>query len=241
MRLVCAIPCILTTLAALGQTGDPAVFTPTAESVVRRLVEMDQLRASELRGYVSQRRYFAENRKFSKSAEVVVEESYTPPGQKKLEVISGAGSPIIRHKVIDRLIEAERDAARDDNRDQTHITPQNYTFRLAGEQAIEGYSCFVLEVIPKSAKKYLMQGQIWVDKDDFAIVRMEGSPAKNPSVWTRKVRFVRRYEKRGPFWLPASMESDSEIVIAGKSTLKIEYSDYRIEMRGILLGASAMQ
>ena len=59
-------------------------------------------------------------------------------------------------------------------------------------------------------------------------MRMEGSPAKNPSFWTRKVEFTRRYQKHGPFWLAASIESESELLIAGKSSLKIEYSDYVI-------------
>ena len=73
-----------------------------------------------------------------------------------------------------------------------------------------------------------MRGRIWVHQEDFAIVRMEGSPAKNPSFWTRKVEFTRRYQKHGPFWLTASIESESEVLIAGKSSLKIEYSDYVI-------------
>jgi hypothetical protein len=57
---------------------------------------------------------------------------------------------------------------------------------------------------------------------------MEGSPAKTPSFWTKSVRFTRCYQKHGPFWLAASIESESEIIIAGKSSLKIEYSDYVI-------------
>jgi len=59
-------------------------------------------------------------------------------------------------------------------------------------------------------------------------VRMEGSPAKNPSFWTRKVEFTRRYRKHGPFWLAASIESESEVLIAGKSSLRIDYLDYLI-------------
>jgi hypothetical protein len=42
------------------------------------------------------------------------------------------------------------------------------------------------------------------------------------------VQFTRRYQKHGPFWLAASIESESEVVIAGKSSLKIEYLDYVI-------------
>jgi len=225
----------------LAFAGDITTTNPTAGEIVQRLLAMDQRRADMLRGYVAERRYIAENPKFSKRAEVEVQELFAPPDRKELKIISEEGSTLVRRRAIDKLIEAELDAVRDENRDQTRVTPRNYGFSIAGTEQIDGHDCFVLEVTPLSVKKYLMRGRIWVDKDDFAIVRMEGSPAKNPSIWTRKVRFVRQYEKHGPFWLPASVESESEIVIAGKSTLKIEYSDYRIEARGELRAASAEQ
>ena len=126
------------------------------------------------------------------------------------------------------MIEAEQDAAQNENRDQTRITPENYKFQLLGTEEQEGHPCFLIAVAPNQPKKYLMKGRIWVDQKDFAIVRMEGSPAKNPSFWTRKVEFTRRYQKHGPFWLAASIESESELLVAGKSSLKIEYLDYVI-------------
>jgi hypothetical protein len=204
------------------------VMPPTADDVVRRLVEMDEVRASELRQYVAERHYTAENLRLAKHAEVTVRESYVPPDRKELNVIFESGSPVVRRRVIDKLIEAELDSLRNENRNQTRVSPDNYTFRLDGTARIDGHSCFVLEVTPKAAKKYLMRGRVWVDTSDYAIVQMEGSPAKNPSVWTREVHFVRRYEKHGPFWLPASLESESRILIVGMSSLKIEYSNYRI-------------
>lgn len=231
MKRSCSMLCLLVMIACVARGADLTAMAPSADDVVRRLLEMDKVRAGALCRYVSERRYIAENEKFAKYAEVSVEESYIPPDRKDLKIVSETGSAVIRRKVIDKLIEAEMDAVRGDNLDQTHITPENYRFRLNGPQDVDGRSCFVLEVTPRSAKKYLMRGQVWVDTNDFAIVRMEGSPAKNPSIWTRKVRFVRRYEKHGDLWLPASVESESDLVIAGKSTLKIEYSDYRIEIR----------
>jgi hypothetical protein len=230
MSPILAIPAVLTMTAFLAHAADAVPSPPSAEAVVRRMVEMDKVRASALQRYVSERRYIVENHRFSKRAEVTVRESYAPPGRKELNIISEAGSSFIRRSVIDKLIEAEVDAVRDENRDQTHVTPENYTFRLLGVEQIDGYSCFALELIPTSAKKYLMRGRIWVDTNDFAIVRMEGSPAKNPSVWTSEVHFVRRYEKHGEFWLPASLDSESKVRIAGTSNLKIEYSNYRLEV-----------
>ena len=208
--------------------GDDLTVGLSADEVVDRMLEMNQARAAALQQYTSERLYVADNPHFSKRAEVSVQELYVRPGRKDLKIISVNGSAIVQHKVIDKLIEAEIEAARQENRDQTYVTPQNYEFRLIGIEEIDDRSCYVLDVTPRVQKKYLMQGQIWVDASEFAIVRMEGSPAKNPSFWTKKVHFVRRYGKHGQFWLPASVESESDLWIAGKSTLRIEYSDYRI-------------
>jgi hypothetical protein len=199
----------------------------SASEVVGRMLEMDDARAAALERYCSQRRYVAANPRFSQRAEVLVEESYTRSGQRVFQVLSASGSSTVRRKVIEELIKAEADAGKD--REQARFTPQNYTFTLTGSEEIDGRSCYVLEVTPRASKKYLMRGRIWVDGSDFAVVRIEGSPAKNPSFWTRRVSFIRRYEKHGPFWLPASVESRSDIRIAGKSTLSIEYFQYRIQ------------
>jgi Outer membrane lipoprotein-sorting protein len=200
----------------------------TAVEVIQRMLEQDKARRSALQQYTSNRKYVADNKKFGKHAEVAVREKYVYPGQKQFETISENGSDYIRRKVINKLIEAEQDAAQSENRDQTRLTPGNYKFELLGAEEQEGHPCFLIAVTPNQSKKYLMRGRIWVHQEDFAIVRMEGSPAKNPSFWTRKVEFTRRYQKHGPFWLAASIESESELLVAGKSSLKIEYSDYVI-------------
>ena len=202
--------------------------TPTADQVVSRMLEMNQARASALQQYTSQRRYVAENRHFSKRAEVTVQESYGRETGRQLKIVSENGSPFVQHRVIDKLIQAEIESSRDDNRDQTMVTRQNYSFRLVGTENLDGHQCYVLEVTPKAPKNYLMRGRIWVDDAEYAIVKMEGTPAKNPSFWTRRVRFVRRYEKQGAFWLPSSVESESDVLAAGKSALKIEYFEYHI-------------
>ncbi len=200
----------------------------TAVEVIQRMLESDKARRSALQEYTSNRRYVADNKRFSKHAEVAVREKYVYPGKKQFETVSESGSDYIRRKVINKLIEAEQDATQSENRDQTRISPENYKFELLGAEQQEGHPCFLIAVTPNQFKKYLMRGRIWVHQEDFAIVRMEGSPAKNPSFWTRKVEFTRRYQKHGPFWLTASIESESELLVAGKSSLKIEYSDYVI-------------
>jgi hypothetical protein len=84
----------------------------------------------------------------------------------------------------------------------------------------------VIAIAPKTPNKYLMQGRIWIDAQEYAIVRIEGKPAKNPSFWTKSVHFVHKYEKRGPFWFPVSDHSVTDVRIFGSTEVTIEYFDY---------------
>ena len=81
---------------------------------------------------------------------------------------------------------------------------------------------------PLRKDKYLFEGNVWVDATDFAIVKIEGRPAKNPSFWIKQVAFVRRYQKIGDFWVPLQDVSVSEVRIVGKGTLTINHHDYRL-------------
>jgi hypothetical protein len=126
------------------------------------------------------------------------------------------------------MLDSEIEASRDGLRDATQITPRNYTFRLIGSEELAGRKSFVLEVTPKTKNKYLFQGKVWVDAEDYGIARIEGTPAQNPSVWVRKTSFVHRYEKNGPFWLAVSTTSSTDVWVFGRTELLIEYSGYRI-------------
>ena len=201
--------------------------TPIA--IVQRMVRMNQERTKALHGYRSFRRYFAEDSSFGLRAEVSVQEIYSFPGKKEFKIVSEAGSPFIRHRVIEKLMEAEIDDSKIEHREESELSPENYVFRQVGNETIAGRPAYVFEVSPKSSKKYLMRGRVWIDAQDFAVARMEGSTANNPSFWMRKTHFVRNYEKLGAFWLPASVESDSQILLAGKSQLRIDYSGYEID------------
>jgi hypothetical protein len=68
-----------------------------------------------------------------------------------------------------------------------------------------------------------------VDAEDWSIVRILGSPAKRPSFWTRQTEIDHRYKRIDGMWLSDSLESTSDILIAGRSTLKIQYLYETIE------------
>ena len=65
-----------------------------------------------------------------------------------------------------------------------------------------------------------------MDAEDYALARVEGEPAKNPSFWTRNVHFVQQYHKDGAFWFPTSTTSVTEAEIFGRTKVNIRYFDY---------------
>jgi hypothetical protein len=154
------------------------------------------------------------------------------PGAKIFEVLSEGGSGVIRKSVLHKLIKTELEASQPDLRRATRIAAENYSFTLVGMGEQDSRRCYILQAVPKVATKYLLAGRLWVDAEDFAITRIEGSPAVKPSIWIRKTTFVHTYRKVGGFWLPASNSSESDVRIYGRTIVKVEYGDYKITTAG---------
>jgi hypothetical protein len=54
------------------------------------------------------------------------------------------------------------------DRHDSAITPANYTLELIGEGEVRNHPCYVLRASPKRADKYLFEGNVCIDKQDFA-------------------------------------------------------------------------
>jgi hypothetical protein len=201
---------------------------PTADEVVAKMIAHDNERQASLHGYTTTRRYVLENRTHRKRAEILVRMTCREDGSKQFEVVSEDGWVGARKLVFPRLLEAEREAARPDLREQSRIIPENYRFEMAGTESIRGHQAYVLTIEPKTPNKYLVQGNIWVDADEYAIIRVEGKPAKSPSFWTKNVHFVHEYDKTGDFWFPVSDRSVTDVRIFGATDMSIEYFDYML-------------
>ena len=214
----------LSTLALAA--GDPGAPGPGADEVVARMIERDQQRQAALDGYTARRRYILENNHHHKRAEMLVRMKCLSDGSKQFDVVSSAGWGSARHHVFPRLLSAEVDASQPASRDRSRIIPENYSFAMVGAETVNDRRAYVIAVTPQTANKYLMKGKIWIDAEEYAIVRIEGQPAKNPSFWVKSVHFVHTYGKQGPFWLPASNNSVNDVRIFGATALKIEYFGY---------------
>jgi hypothetical protein len=208
---------------------ETSVAPLTADQVVQRMVERNEQRAQALESYRGTRIYNLEYHGLaSKSATLVVAMTYRRPDEKKFCILAESGSELLQGRVLKRLLEAEVEAMQAEQRRQTAMGPRNYEFRLVSYERIGDQGFYILEVTPRIKNKFLFRGRIWVDGRDFAVARMDGEPAKNPSWWTKRNAIHVSYEKIGEFWLPARNETNTQVRIVGSSLLTIVYRDYEI-------------
>lgn len=212
-------------IAAAGLSESRAPLAGTDE-IIARMLQHDSQRQTALDGYTALRRYVLENARQHKRAEMLVRLTCLKDGSKQFKTVSSEGWGGARNHVFPRLLKAEAEASHPAVREQSRVTPSNYSFELVGQQNVDGRAAYVVEVRPKASNKYLMRGKIWIDAEDYAIVRMQGEPAKNPSFWFKSIHFAHTYGKHGPFWFPVSDESITDVLIFGPTRLRIEYFDY---------------
>lgn len=217
----------------LAPETHPSATDTTGEIVFAKLVEFNRVRESRLQQYSVHTTYRVQNAKGETSAETRVVLSYRAPGTKEFKIVSEKGSGIIRSRVFKPLMDMEIETASVRHRYDSSITPNNYTFTLLGEEDVDGSHCFVVQATPKRMNKYLFNGKIWIHTEEFAVVKIAGQPAKNPSMWVKRVDFVRRYQKIGEFWLPLKNESTTRVRLFGKNTLTTDYERYDITQPGV--------
>lgn len=221
---ICSLTSLLFLAVASAQTSPPL---PSAQDVVAKMMQFDVQRQAALTGYTATRRYVAVNK--SRRAEMLVHVACASDGAKQFTVLSEQGSGSIRKHVFQKLLSEETEASRRGTRSSTRLIPANYDFQIVGQETLEMGPAYVLEVSPKTANKYLINGKIWVDANDYSIIRIEGQPARNPSFWVHDVHFVHTYQKVGPFWFASSTDTTSQIRIFGDSELTIENADYKLK------------
>lgn len=223
----------LLAILATFSLADADLHSPpqlSSDAIVQRLMAANAQRSQTLRGYRGKRVYHLDYHGIfgSHDAGMQVEATYTAPDRKDFKVISQTGSKLLINHVLLKLLSSEQEAQEEQNRKELEISPKNYDFALAGTEHTPGGDFYVLAVSPKNKSKYLYRGKLWVDARDFAVVRMQGEPAKNPSLWVSHTQIEYRWAKIGGFWLPVHNESETQVRMGGKAVLTIDYSDYQV-------------
>jgi hypothetical protein len=170
--------------------------------------------------YRALRRLEAKNGHFRAAAWMEAWTEFNEATGFKYEIVGEGGSGYIRGRVLKAALEGEKKMWAEKEPDRAALTRDNYEFKDGGT-AGEGLEW--LGIKPRRKDVLLVEGAIFVEPEEGELTRIEGKLSKAPSMWTRGVEIIRKYERIGGVRVPVSIESTAHVLIAGLSTFRMTY------------------
>jgi len=152
----------------------------------------------------------------------------TALGRITYEALRFEGDNTIKNQVIARYLTAESEAQKD-LAPSLGVTPANYKFKYQGIGGLNGRPVHVFQVNPRKKRQGLFKGEVWIDAATFLRVRESGYFVKSPSMFLKRVAFVRRYEIRDGISVPRQVQSTVETRLVGTAELTIDYTNFSID------------
>jgi hypothetical protein len=135
-----------------------------------------------------------------------------------------SGDNTVKQEVITRYLAAESEGRENGT---IAITPINYKFKLKGEIERNGRRVVMLQITPRKKAVGLFRGELWVDAETGMPVRESGQFVKSPSVFLKKIAFVREYEIQDDgVSIPAHIASTVDTRVVGRAELQISFSNF---------------
>lgn len=152
-------------------------------------------------------------------------------GEITYKMLGFTGDNTIKKEVIGQYLTAETQTKQDPG--SISITPANYNFKYKGLQDKDDLRVHVFELKPKKKRVGLFKGELWIDPETHLPLREAGRLVKNPSIFLKKVEFVREYEISEGVARPRRIESTVDTRIVGKALLAIDFANYREESQPV--------
>ena len=149
-------------------------------------------------------------------------------GRITYEALRFEGDNTVKSQVIARYLTAEAEAQKN-QAPAMAVTPANYKFKYKGLAQLNGRSAHLFQVTPRRKRTGLFKGEVWIDASTFLRVQESGYLVKSPSIFLKRVVFLRTYEIRDGLSLPRQVQSTVETRLVGKAELTIDFSNYSID------------
>ncbi len=144
-------------------------------------------------------------------------------GQITYKALGFSGDNTVKQEVITRYLAAETEGRANGS---IAITPANYKFKLMGRLVQNGQTIQILQLTPRKKMVGLFKGELWVDAATGMPVRESGQFVKSPSVFLKKIAFVRDYSIQDGIAVPLHIESTVDTRIVGRAQLEISFSNF---------------
>lgn len=150
-------------------------------------------------------------------------------GRITYEKLKFDGDSTVKNQVINRYLTAEAES-HENAGPSLAVTPDNYKFKYKGRTILDGRDVHLFEVTPKKKRQGLFKGEIWIDAATSLRVQESGYLVKSPSIFLKKIEFVRKYEIRDGISVPLQESSVvSTRLGVGKAEMTIDFSNFAVD------------
>ena len=214
-------------VAALSLAAGPAAISPDA--IVDNYLSASREQDRSLKGATMDVEFAASLPKMKKHGRLHALRRISPLGFIKYEKLRFEGDSTVNSQVITRYLKAEAEAQTHQADPSVAVTPLNYQFRYKGLNLLDGRQVHVFQVSPKRKGPGLFTGEIWIDAVTCLRVRELGYLVKSPSIFLKKVAFIRKYEIRDGVSVPRQVQSVVDTRLVGKAELTIDFTNFSID------------
>jgi hypothetical protein len=138
------------------------------------------------------------------------------------------GDNTVKNQVIERYLSAEAEAQQDQPA-ALAVTPANYKFQYKGQNQVDGRAIHIFQVTPKHKLRGLFKGEVWIDAATYLPIQESGYLIKNPSIFVKKVAFIRKFEIRDGVAVPRQVQSTVDTRLFGKAELTVDFTNFSLD------------
>jgi len=218
--------------------AEPSKPPVPEEEMVSRYLVANQQQQSALRGGTMEVDIDASVPNMKKQGKLHALKNISKLGKITYHALGFGGDNMVKTEVIARYLTAEVQANQDGS--NYSITPENYKFKYKGLEDIDGRQVYVLHINPRHKRVGLFKGELWLDAATYMPVRESGTLVKTPSIFLKKIQFVRTYEIQNGISIPQRMESKAEVRFLGPVEFNMSFLKFSKEETDVA-GASADQ
>ena len=216
-----SVPPQLTQPAAVLPLMSPELALQTYETRAAR-------QTIDLASYTTTTVIHAELPETKQQGEYEVKRHYSAPKSLLFTALRFTGDTFVKANVIVRLMQSEVDHVQKDDGRLMSVSGANYKFSYKGLRELDGRPVHVYQLKPRKKRLGLIKGSMLLDARTGSLQRLEGVPAKSPSVFLSRIRLEQDYADFGPFTLPVHVHSEAKASIVGKTIVDVYHRDYQV-------------
>ncbi len=203
--------------------------SPPPEAVVDTYTAISREQGERLRGASMEVEIEANLPQLQKQGRLHALRHISRLGRITYEAIRFEGDKTVKSNIIARYLAAEAEAQSADE-SLMAITPANYKFKYKGRSGEGDNQIYIFQLTPRKKRVGLFKGELWIDAATCLPVRESGRLVKNPSIFLKRVEFVREYYIRGGVAVPLQIASTVETRLVGRAEVTVHFRN--VELAG---------